>query len=186
MNKNLFIFINNKNMANEILSSFIGILLFIFILLIVLKKLPLWTLYVFLINFFLCLITWEIWMSYGLVNGKSTSERNEGNTNDTVNMILMSLGDGLMGVLQIYTVYKLFGNKAFNKWDWRVFGVIFSIGVLQNIVVTAMIYKKINNKKISWAPLMPIQTNSVIQIQEPWIIQPFIIYGILLSMKFIK
>lgn len=172
-------------MANEILGSIIGVLLFAFVLLLVMKKLPMWTLYVFLINFTLCLITWEMWMSYGLVNGQSTEEREKHN-NNTVNMILMSLGDGLMGVLQIYTAFKLCGPKAFKKWDWKAFGIIFSIGIVQNLLVTGFVYKKIKGKEISWAPLMPIPANGIIQIQEPWIIQPFIIYAILLGLKIVK
>ena len=125
-------------MANEILGSIIGVLLFAFVLLLVMKKLPLWTLYVFIINFALCLITWEMWMSYGFVNGQSTEER-EKNNNNTVNMILMSLGDGLMGVLQIYTAFKVCGAKAFKKWDWKAFGIIFGIGITQNLLVTGFV-----------------------------------------------
>ena len=172
-------------MANKILSSIIGILLFAFILLIVSKKLPFWCLYVFIINFTLCLTLWEMWMSYGLVNGKSVEER-EKNNNNTLNMVLMSLGDGLMGVLQIFVAYKICGKNAFTKWNWKAFSIIFTIGIIQNLLVTALIYQKINNQEISWAPLMPIPATGIIQIQEPWIIQPFIIYAILLATKIVK
>ena len=126
-----------------------------------------------------------MWMSYGLINGKSTEERDK-NSNNTVNMILMSLGDGLIGVLQIYIVYKLYGSKVLKKWDWKALSIIFIIGIVQNLIVTGFVYEKVKGEKISWAPLMPVQTNSIVQIQEPWIIQPFILYAILLGCKFVK
>jgi hypothetical protein len=59
-----------------------------------------------------------------------------------------------------------------------------AIGVGQNIPVTYIMRKEISVGKISWAPLMPFQTKNIIQIQEAWIIQPILMY--ILLVKFNK
>lgn len=150
----------------------------IFLAMIALKLLPTWYLLIFNITFALCMIGWEMWMTYGIVNGKSVYERS-GKENSS-NMVLMCLGDALIGVLQIWSVMKIIGPSAFRQWNWKAFAIIFLIGIIQNILVTMAIYKQIENESISWAPMMPIKMNSIIQIQLPWILQPFILYPLVI------
>jgi hypothetical protein len=156
----------------------IGIATFSLILLVLvaMKKLEMWTVKIYLINAILCFLGWEVWMSLGVLGdaaGKSTLE-------NISNAIAMSAGDGLIGVLQIYAVKKSFGVEAFKTWDWKVFSVIFAIGVSQNILLGVAIQKRLEKRKISWSPMMPVPGPSFLVNQESWIIQPFILYGILI------
>ena len=143
-----------------------------------LKILPTWYLLIFNITFALCMIGWEMWMSYGIVNGDSVDQRS-GKENSS-NMVLMCLGDALIGVLQIWSVMKIIGPSAFRQWKWNAFAIIFLIGIIQNILVTWGISKQITNESISWAPMMPFKMNPIIQIQFPWIFQPFILYPLVI------
>ena len=144
--------------------------------LISLKRLPLWYLWIFLFTFGLCLIGWELWMSFGLINGDSVHERS--NKNNTNNLILMCLGDAIIGVLQVFLAIKICGKDSFKKWNWKAFGVIFLFGIVQNIIVTILLYKQLANKSISSAPMMPIKMNAPLMVQQPWILQPFLLYPV--------
>ncbi len=145
---------------------------------------------VYIFNFLLCLLGWEVWMTYGLVGGDSEQKRLNTNTNPIVNMTIMTAGDGLIGVLQAEATLKAFGPEVFRKWDWRAFALIFSIGIVQNIAVTVILRKRLEVGKLSLAPMMPIRPpdnlakyglgTNILQNQEGWILQPFIFYAVLI------
>jgi len=162
-------------------SMAIGILAatFIFLALVTFKALPIWYLWIFFITFALCMIGWEMWMTYGIIDGDSVEERT-GRDNGS-NMVLMCLGDAIIGVLQIWAAMKMVGPSAFKSWNWKAFGIIFAIGIVQNILVTVALSKQIKGESISWAPMMPIKTDPIIQTQEPWILEPFILYAIAIA-----
>ena len=173
------------NSANSVFLTFNLLFLIILIALVSLKKLPLFVIYVYLINFVLCAITWEIFMSFGVIEGESVEQREEG-SNNIFNMFMMSMADAIVGFIQIYVAYKIFGKKGFDKWNWKVFGVIFGIGMFINILVTIVLKNRLKDAKLSYAPFMPVQTNPYVQNQEPWIIQPFVFYGIIIALKIVK
>ena len=176
---------SNNNLL--FLTSTLIIFMLLCLVLVLRKVLPLWILYIFLINFVICASTWEIWLTYGAVNGDSINKRTDDDSiSKNENWFVLSLADALVGVVQIGCTYALFGKDVFRKWNWKAFGVIFAIGIVQNILVTWSMRSRLKNGKLSWAPLMPIQTNGIIQNQEPWIIQPFILYAIVLGLKIIK
>jgi len=167
--------------AKKMSGMSVGILAatFIFLALITFKTLPCWYLLIFFITFALCMIGWEMWMSYGIIDGDSIEERT--GRNNGSNMVLMCLGDAIIGVVQIWTAMKMVGPSAFKNWNWKAFGIIFAIGIVQNIIVTIALAKQIKGESISWAPLMPIKTDPIIQTQEPWILEPFILYAIAIT-----
>ena len=146
-----------------------------------LRILPLRIAKVYLVNFFICLLGWEVWMTYGIINGDSEQKRGGDNVNPFLNMMMMTAGDGIVAVAQVEATFKAFGSKAFKKWNWKAFALIFVIGIVQNIVVTFILRKRLKGANISIAPLMPIKTNALLQNQEGWIIQPFILYALLVK-----
>lgn len=93
---------------------------------------------------------------------------------------MITAGDGI-AVTQVEATFKAFGSKAFKTWNWKAFALIFAIGIVQNIVVTFILRERLKGANISIAPLLPIKTNALLQVQEGWIIQPFIIYALLIK-----
>lgn len=145
---------------------------------------PRWMVRVYIMNFLVCMFGWEVWMTYGLVGGDSVRDR-KGDTgyNQLNNLLLMSTCDGWIGVLQVWCVRELFGKSSFTKgWRWKEFMVMWLVGVIQNVFVTVVLRKRMKGK-LSLAPLMPVRANAVVQNQEPWILQPFVVYPILLKMN---
>jgi len=167
----------SKNNLSGLSIGIIAITVILFAM-ISLKVLPIWYLWIFSITFGLSMIGWEMWMTYGIVNGESVNKR-VGKENSS-NMILMCLSDAIIGVFQIWVAMKCLGPSAFRSWNWGAFAIIFFIGIVQNILVTIAITKQIANESISWAPMMPFKINPIIQIQLPWIIQPFILYPLVI------
>ena len=152
-----------------------------------LRKIPNRIAKVYLINCFICLFGWELWMTYGILDGQSEQKRMGTSFNPLLNMSIMTAGDGLIGVLQVEATLKAFGPDAFKKWNWEAFTMIFGIGVIQNVIITYILRKRFTDK-ISYAPLMPWRPKepilglspNIIQIQEGWILQPFIFYLLLI------
>ena len=147
---------------------------------------------VYLFNFLLCLLGWEVWMTYGLVGGDSERKRLNTTTNPIVNMTIMTAGDGLIGVLQAEATLKAFGPEVFRKWDWKAFALIFSIGIIQNIAVTVILRKRLEVGKLSLAPMMPIRPpnnlatydlgTKTLQRPEGGILPPCVFYSSLLRL----
>jgi hypothetical protein len=156
----------------------------LFLVIASLKVVPGWMAKVFIVQTIFFFTLAELWMSMGLVNGDSDAKRSGSTLPPLMNSLIMSGGDGLIGVLQVAIVRKVLGPNAFKKWNWKALALMVAIGVGQNIPVTYIMRKEISVGKISWAPLMPFQTKNIIQIQEAWIIQPILMY--ILLVKFNK
>ncbi len=132
------------------------------------------------INSCLCFAGWEALMSLGAFGSWSAQERSHSIKNDMCNAVVMSAGDGLIGAVQVIAVLKWVGPQAFKKWDWKALAIMLAIGVGQNIVVGAILDEQIAKGKISLAPMIPIPGPNWLMNQEPWIIQPFLFYAILI------
>ena len=171
-------------MTNILLISLI-ISIIILIVLVCLRVLPVWTLYVYILGTMFCFITWEVWMSLGIVDGDSYRDRGGTGSSNIVNAITMSLGDGFLILGIVGICIGLFGKSAFNSWNWKVFAVFFLIGFTQNIIIALIITNRIHGKDLSLAPFMPIKTESIIQQQEPWILTPIFFYLLFINTKII-
>lgn len=177
-------------MMSNVLQTGIVAVSLVLVVLSVTRVIPARIVKVYLFNFLLCLLGWEVWMTYGLVGGDSEQKRFNTTTNPIVNMTIMTAGDGLIGVLQAEATLKAFGPDVFRKWDWKAFALIFSIGIVQNIAVTVILRKRLEVGKLSLAPMMPIgppdnlakygMGANILQNQEGWILQPFIFYAVLI------
>ena len=144
------------------------------------RALPVRIAKVYAFNFALCLLGWEIWMTYGVIGGQSEQDRLGVTTNPVLNMSIMSAGDALVGVAQVEATLKAFGPHAFKKWNWKAFALIFGIGIVQNLAITFILRKRLEAGKLSLAPMMPIRAPGLVMNQEGWIIQPFIFYAVLI------
>ena len=149
-----------------------------------------------LLSFFIAAIGWEIWITYGIYDGLSVSERRSEMLNcaipQDINWILNSLGDVLVIWIGLFLLKRIFKKSVspLKKWRWSAFTILFCWFIFQNIYVEAFFYhlQLGNNGDLSWAPLNPLGSyyNPILftifdrpitlQTQSTWIIMTPIIY----------
>jgi len=164
-------------------------------------KLPRWLFVLFIVSFVVCALGWEIWLTYGLVDGLDVDSRRPAALSAAIpmhiNWILNSLGDaaaiGLTGVLLVWLCYGK-SDRAFTHWHWGAFLVLLIWFVGQNLLVELFIYQQqlAEGLRLSWAPLIPTGPwyNPVIleldgrtvqlQTQLPWLLMTPIYYLLLI------
>ena len=174
----------------------------VIVLLYLAGKIPRWLMATYIGSFILCAIGWELWISYGLVDGLDVSSRRPQVMNDVIplhiNWILNSLGDasavGLTGVLLVWLAYGR-TNIAFKAWRWGAFIILFAWFVAQNLFVELYVYQQqlAEGFRLSWAPLMPTGPwynptvltldgrTAQLQTQLPWLLMTPLYYGLLLK-----
>lgn len=169
----------------------------LFLVLFYRKNFPKWVPTFYLGAFLTCALGWEIWMTYGLVDGDPVSLRRSEVLNtwlpQNINWILNSLGDAgavCLGGLWLMWRYAGKDTKVFNSWDWGAFSVLMIWCVGQNILVEMFLYhdQLSVGKPLSWAPLIPsgpyfnpllFEFNDrtvMLQTQIPWLILPPFLY----------
>ena len=173
----------------------------IIILLYLTGKLPRWIFSLFAVSFVVCALGWEIWLTYGLVDGLDVDSRRPMALSAAIpihiNWVLNSLGDasaiGLTGVLLVWLFYGR-SDEAFKQWRWGAFGVLLVWFVGQNLLVELTIYQEqlAEGLRLSWAPLIPTGPwfNPVVfeiggrtaqlQTQLPWLLMTPIYYFLLI------
>ena len=165
-------------------------------------KLPRWIFVLFAASFVVCALGWEIWLTYGLVDGLDVDSRRPVALSTAIpihiNWILNSLGDaaaiGLTGVLLVWWCCGR-SDRAFMRWHWGAFVVLLVWFVGQNLLVELFIYQQqlAEGLRLSWAPLIPTGPwyNPVIfaidgrtvqlQTQLPWLLMTPIYYFLLIN-----
>jgi len=165
------------------------------------NKLPSWIFVLFLYSFVICALGWEIWLTYGWVDGLSVNSRRSAALNEAipmhVNWIVNSLGDagaiGLVGTLLVWLCYGR-SNKAFIQWRWGAFMVLLIWFIGQNLYVELFVYQHqlAEGLRLSWAPLIPtgpwynpalfeVNGRAVqLQTQLPWLFMTPIYYWLLI------
>lgn len=158
---------------------------------------PNWVPKFYLGTFFVCAFGWEIWMTFGLVDGDPVSLRRSDALNlwipQNINWMLNSLADaGTIGLGGLWLMWRFSGKNwiVFKVWNWRTFFILFSWCILQNIFVEMFLYhdQLSEGKALSWAPLIPtgpyfnpllFEFNGrtvMLQTQIPWLILPALLY----------
>jgi len=158
---------------------------------------PNWVPKFYLGTFFVCAFGWEIWMTFGLVDGDPVSLRRSDALNlwipQNINWMLNSLADaGTIGLGGLWLMWRFSGKNliVFKVWNWRAFFILFSWCILQNIFVEMFLYhdQLSVGKALSWAPLIPtgpyfnpllFEFNGrtvMLQTQIPWLILPALLY----------
>ena len=160
--------------------------------------LPTWVPVIYLGSFFACAIGWELWFTYGWIDGVSVDLRRTEALNfwlpRDINWLMNSLGDAgavMLGGLWLMWRYAKKDHDIFNKWNWNAFAVLMIWCIGQNILVEMFLYHDqiSEGKALSWAPLSPLgpyfnpllfefnDRSLMLQTQIPWLILPALIYA---------
>ena len=127
------------------------------------KVLPLWVMKVYLLSFLICVFGWEIWYTYGWVDGDHVNLRRSDYLNKVlpahINWVLNSLYDAALCLSGLFWVWLAGGKtlRLFDRINIWVFIILFVVFVGQNIFVELVIYKDqiTSAHELSWAPLSP-------------------------------
>ncbi len=166
-----------------------------------LGRFPRWLFLLTVAAFAACALGWEVWLTYGLVDGLDVNSRRPDALIAAIpmhiNWVLNSLADataiGLTGVLLVWLVYGR-SERAFIQWRWGAFFVLLAWFVGQNLFVELYIYQQqlAEGLRLSWAPLIPTGPwyNPVVleldgrtvqlQTQLPWLLMTPIYYWMLI------
>ena len=147
--------------------------------------------------FALCALGWELWFTYGIIDGFPVDMRRADILNfyipKNLNWILNSLADaGAITFGGIYLTWIILkkDNAFLYKWSWKAFALLLLLFVSQNILVEMFLYhdQLSVGREISWAPLSPWSPyyNPVLfsfndrtimfQTQLPWLFMAPVIY----------
>ena len=168
------------------------------------KKLPNWIPSFYLVALVVCALGWELWFTYGWLDGDPVDLRRSDNLNTwlpkNINWLLYSMGDAgsvlLGGVLLMWLTHGR-DSKVFREWKWSAFAVLFIWCIGQNIIVEIFLYhdQLAVGKPLSWAPLSffgpyynPVifdfnDRTIMLQTQIPWLILPWLFYRTLINLN---
>ena len=180
-----------------ILVVYISAVLPIFIYLKNKSNLPFWVPTIYLSSFIVCAIGWELWFTYGWIDGDSVSIRRSEALNYWlpihINWLMNSLADaGTITLGGLWLMWRFTGKNLniFTYWNWKAFSIFMVWCIAQNILVEIFLYhdQLSIGKDLSWAPLSPLgpyinplllefnNRSLMLQTQIPWIILPAFIY----------
>lgn len=165
------------------------------------QKLPSWVVVVYAASFVACALGWELWFTYGWIDGDPVYMRRAAALNSMLpyhfNWVLNSLADAgsicLGGIL--LTRLTLGANSNFlREWNWQAFSILLIWFIGQNIFVEMFLYhdQLAAGKPLSWAPFAPTGPwlNPVLfefrdrtislQGQLPWVIMAPLFYAALI------
>lgn len=180
-----------------ILVVYISAVLPIFIYLKNKSNLPFWVPTIYLSSFIVCAIGWELWFTYGWIDGDSVSIRRSEALNYWlpihINWLMNSLADaGTITLGGLWLMWRFTGKNLniFTYWNWKAFSIFMVWCIAQNVLVEIFLYhdQLSIGKDLSWAPLSPLgpyinplilefnNRSLMLQTQIPWIILPAFIY----------
>ena len=160
-------------------------------------SIPLWVPSMYLGSFLICSLGWELWFTYGWIDGDPVNVRRSEVLNTWIpihlNWLLNSLADAgtiSMGGLWLMWKYSKQNIQVFEQWNWGAFSILLIWCITQNLFVELFLYhdQLSEGKSLSWAPLAPtgqffnpllfeFNGRSVMfQTQLPWLIMAPILY----------
>jgi hypothetical protein len=160
-------------------------------------SIPLWVPSIYLGSFLICSLGWELWFTYGWIDGDPVNVRRSEVLNTWIpihlNWLLNSLADAgtiSMGGLWLMWKYNKQNIQVFEQWNWGAFSILLIWCITQNLFVELFLYhdQLSEGKSLSWAPLAPtgqffnpllfeFNGRSVMfQTQLPWLIMAPILY----------
>ena len=167
-------------------------------------RLPSWVPTFYIVGVIVCALGWELWFTYGWLDGDSVSLRRSVALNnwlpENINWLMNSMGDAgavLLGGAWIMWVSHKKDVSVFKKWKWSAFCILLTWCIGQNILVEMFLYhdQLAEGKPLSWAPLSPLgpylnpilfefnDRTITLQSQMPWLIMPWIFYRILINLN---
>tara|TARA_B100001109_G_scaffold70750_1_gene57594 strand:+ start:210 stop:806 length:597 start_codon:yes stop_codon:yes gene_type:complete len=166
-------------------------------------KIPKWIPSLYVGMFLMCSLGWELWFTYGWVDGDPVNIRRSNILNEWIpihiNWLLNSMADaGTISLGGLWLMWKWSGKNSliFEKWNWSAFGILLLWCVTQNLFVELFLYhdQLSVGKKLSWAPLAPTgqyfnpllfefnERSVMFQTQLPWLIMAPILYKLAIMM----
>ena len=166
------------------------------------KKIPSWIPKVYIGSFFLCALGWELWFTYGWIEGDPVNIRRSDVLNSWIpmhmNWLLNSMADAgtiSLGGLWLMWQFSSKNLQVFHQWNWSAFSILFIWCISQNLFVELFLYhdQLSEGKSLSWAPLAPtgqffnpllfeFSGRSVMfQTQLPWLTMAPILYKLTIS-----
>ena len=160
-------------------------------------RIPLWVPSIYIGSFLLCSLGWELWFTYGWIDGDPVNIRRSEALNQWIplhiNWLLNSMADaGTISLGGLWLMWKFSGknNQVFQEWNWSAFSILFIWCITQNIFVELFLYhdQLSEGKSLSWAPLAPTgqffnpllfefnERSVMLQTQLPWLIISPILY----------
>jgi hypothetical protein len=164
-------------------------------------RLPAWIGKLYLLSLLACVVGWEFWITYGLVDGMDVNSRRPAALihyiPQNINWLLNSLADaGAIGLMGVLLTWLILGRRDhfMQQWHWGAFCILFVWFVGQNLFVELYVYQQqlAEGYRLSWAPLMttgpwynPVLftidgRGAQLQTQLPWILMTPIYYWLLI------
>ena len=168
------------------------------------SKLPSWVPSFYIIAVIVCALGWEIWFTFGWLDGDPVDIRRSAALNawlpKNINWLLNSMGDAgavLLGGFWLMWSTHNKDNSVFLEWKWSAFIVLLAWCIGQNILVEMFLYhdQLAEGKSLSWAPLSPLgpylnpvlfefnNRTIMLQSQMPWLILPWFFYMTLINLN---
>ncbi len=163
------------------------------------KKISKHDLGLYIAGFLICALGWEIWFTYGLVDGQAVEARRSAALNaaipQNINWLLNSLADAAICMIGLIVIKRLIGYKALQQWSWPAFVLLSVWFIGQNLYVELMVYhgQLHVDTQLSWAPLVPTgpwfnpvlfsiaDRTATLQGQVSWLIMTPLFYGLILK-----
>ena len=166
-------------------------------------RIPLWVPSIYLGSFLVCALGWELWFTYGWIDGDPVNLRRSATLNQWIpihlNWLLNSMADaGTISLSGLWLMWRYSGknNQIFQEWNWPAFRILLVWCIAQNLFVELFLYhdQLSEGKLISWAPFAPTgqffnpmliefnQRSVMLQTQLPWLIMPPILYKAVIIM----
>ncbi len=131
-------------------------------ILFLLGRIPRWAVAVYGLSFAVCAAGWEVWYTYGLVDGLPVDVRRAPAMNEAIpihlNWVLTSLFDAAVCLIALPLVWAVHGfrDTAFRRFTWPAALAVLVWFVGQNVYVEYAIHAQVNPEwQLSWAPLIP-------------------------------
>ena len=168
------------------------------------SKIPSWVPSFYLIAVIVCALGWEIWFTFGWLDGDPVDIRRSAALNTwlpkNINWLMNSMGDAgavLLGGFWLMWLTHNKDNSVFLEWKWSAFIVLLAWCIGQNILVEMFLYhdQLAEGKPLSWAPLSPLgpyfnpilfefnNRTIMLQSQMPWLILPWFFYMTLINLN---
>ena len=168
------------------------------------SKLPSWVPSFYIIAVIVCALGWEIWFTFGWLDGDPVDIRRSAALNTwlpkNINWLMNSMGDAgavLLGGFWLMWLTHNKDNSVFLEWKWSAFIVLLAWCIGQNILVEMFLYhdQLAEGKSLSWAPLSPLgpyfnpilfefnNRTIMLQSQMPWLILPWFFYMTLINLN---
>jgi hypothetical protein len=105
-------------------------------------KIPIWVPSIYLGAFLACALGWELWFTYGWIEGDPVNLRRSEILNQWIpihtNWLLNSMADaGTISLGGLWLMWRYSGKnyQVFQQWNWPAFSILLAWCITQNLLV---------------------------------------------------